>query len=120
MKKTLSLAAAVAAFLSVTLVAPVANAASMQEWQAAVAKKLTTKQKYPRVALSREIEGRAKVRLVVAADGSITNHEIIENTGQEVLDREIPKLVQRLNPLPSLPDNKTELAFILPLVWSLD
>lgn len=120
MKKPFSLIATVAAFMTAVLVAPVANAASMQEWQAAVVKKLTTKQKYPRAALSREIEGRAKVRLVVSADGSITNHEIIENTGEDVLDREIPKLLKRMNPLPSLPENKTELAFILPLVWTLD
>lgn len=97
-----------------------AYAIDMNGWKKAVIKKVAKKQKYPRSALSREIEGRARVRLTVAADGSITSHEILQETGQSVLDREIPKLVKRLNPLPALPDGKTELSFVLPLNWSLN
>jgi len=97
-----------------------ASAADMNSWKKAVAKKVAKKQKYPRAALAREIEGKAKVRLLVAADGSITTHEIILETGESVLDREIPKLVKRLNPLPALPDDRTELSFVLPLSWSLN
>tara|TARA_R110002096_G_scaffold44751_6_gene121086 strand:- start:438 stop:803 length:366 start_codon:yes stop_codon:yes gene_type:complete len=97
-----------------------AQALDMNGWKKAVVKKVAKKQKYPRSALAREIEGRAKVRLTVAADGAITNHEIVEETGQSVLDKEIPKLVERLNPLPSLPDGQTELSFVLPLNWSLN
>lgn len=97
-----------------------ASASDMNSWKRAVAKKVASKQKYPRAALAREIEGKAKVRLVVAADGSITTHEIVEETGQAVLDKEIPKLVKRLNPLPALPEDRTELSFVLPLSWSLN
>jgi len=97
-----------------------ANAVDMNSWKKAVAKKVAKKQKYPRAALAREIEGKARVRLLVAADGSITTHEIILETGETVLDREIPKLVKRLNPLPALPDDRTELSFVLPLSWSLN
>lgn len=89
-------------------------------WKKAVAKKVAKNQKYPRSALAREIEGKAKIRLTVAADGAITAHEIIEDTGAAVLDREIPKLVKRLNPLPSLPAGQDEVSFILPLDWRLD
>ncbi len=92
----------------------------MTSWKKAVAKKVAKNQKYPRSALSREIEGRAKIRLTVAADGAITSHEIIQETGASILDREIPKLVKRLSPLPSLPEGKTELSFVLPLDWRLD
>jgi len=97
-----------------------ASAADMNSWKKAVAKKVAKKQKYPRAALAREIEGKAKIRLLVAADGSITTHEIVQETGESVLDREIPKLVKRLNPLPALPDDRTELSFVLPLSWSLN
>lgn len=97
-----------------------ASAADMITWKKAVAKKVAQKQKYPRAALAREIEGKAKVRLIVAADGSITTHEIVEETGESVLDREIPRLMKRLNPLPALPEDRTELSFLLPLSWSLN
>lgn len=97
-----------------------ASADGMSDWKRAVAKKVAQKQKYPRAALAREIEGRAKVRLTVMADGSISTHEVMEETGESVLDNEIPKLVKRLNPLPALPDSKTELSFVLPLAWTLN
>ena len=44
----------------------------------------------------------------------------MESTGEDVLDKSIPKLINRLNPLPPLPDGQTELSFVLPLTWSLD
>lgn len=94
--------------------------ADMANWRKAVAKKLVKKQKYPRSALAREIEGKARVRLFVTADGTISSHEVLEETGQKVLDREIPKLIKRLNPLPALPDGKTEMTFVLPLTWRLN
>ncbi len=97
-----------------------ASASDMNSWKKAVAKKVAKKQKYPRAALAREIEGKAKVRLVIAADGSISSHEVVQETGQEILDKEISKLVKRLNPLPALPDDRTELSFVLPLSWSLN
>lgn len=112
--------AAFALAFTVGFVGTPAEASDMASWKKAVAQKVAKKQKYPRSALAREIEGRAKVRLSVAADGAITSHEIVEETGEAVLDREIPKLVDRLNPLPTLPDGKTEMTFVLPLNWRLN
>ncbi len=95
------------------------SADAMTDWSRKVAKAVAKNQKYPRAALAREIEGRAQVRLTVSADGSITNHEIVQETGESVLDNEIPKLIEKLNPLPALPAGKTELSFVVPLNWSL-
>jgi TonB family protein len=105
-------------FLGATVQA--APSSDMTSWKKAVVKAISTKQKYPRSAQVREIEGRAKVRLIVSADGTITAHEIVEGTGQPVLDREIPKLVARLNPLPALPAGENGLNFIIPLEWALN
>jgi protein TonB len=116
--KLFAIAATLTLILGTTSVP--ASADEMTDWKRAVAKKVAKKQKYPRAALAREIEGKARVRLVVAADGSITTHEIVEQTGQSVLDSEIPKLVKRLNPLPALPNDRTELSFVLPLTWALN
>jgi protein TonB len=96
-----------------------AQADDMKAWKIKVVKAVAKNQRYPRSAIAREIEGRAKVRLVVSADGTITSHEVVEQTGESILDREIPKLVEKLNPLPALPDGQTELSFVLPLNWTL-
>lgn len=113
-------AVAIALTFAFGTVSTSASASDMNSWKKAVAKKVAKKQKYPRAALAREIEGKAKVRLIVAADGSIASHEIVEETGQAVLDKEIVKLVKRLNPLPALPEDRTELSFVLPLSWTLN
>ncbi len=122
MFKTINKIAVIAITLVFTLgtVVTSAGASDLDSWKKAVAKKVAKKQKYPRVALAREIEGTAKVRLVVAADGSISSHEVVQETGQEVLDKEIGKLIERINPLPALPEDRAEVSFVLPLNWSLN
>jgi len=97
-----------------------AQADDMKAWKIKVIKSVAKNQRYPRSAIAREIEGKAKVRLIVAGDGTITSHEIVEETGQKVLDREIPKLVEKLNPLPALPNGQSEMSFVLPLNWTLN
>jgi periplasmic protein TonB len=116
--------ALVASLIALTFVFTAASAPAhaddMKDWQIEVIKAVAKNQRYPRSAIAREIEGKAKVRLVVAADGTITSHEVVEPTGEDVLDREIPKLVEKLSPLPALPGGQSELSFLLPLTWSLN
>ncbi|GHF14118.1 hypothetical protein GCM10017044_05260 [Kordiimonas sediminis] len=114
------ISALIALTVAISFTGAVTAAGDMGSWQKAVIKKVQENQKYPRSAVSREIEGKAKVRISVGADGAITAHEVVEATGETVLDREIPKLMERLNPLPALPEGQTELTFVLPLNWSLD
>lgn len=110
----------VAFFLALTTIPSAAAASSMEEWQRAVVMKVMAKQGYPRMAVARQIEGKAKVRLTVDADGTISNYEIVEPTGEDVLDRSIPTLISKLSPLPPLPEGRTDMSFVLPLNWSLD
>ena len=119
MKISMGLLAAMS-FVTISLGGTPARADAMEDWQRAVVQKVASKQGYPRMAVAHQIEGSAKVRLTVEADGSISNFEIVEPTGEEVLDRSIPKLMERLNPLPALPAGHNEMSFILPLTWSLD
>ncbi len=98
-----------------------ASATDISTWQRQIAKVVAKKQVYPRSALQREIEGQAKVKVTVDRTGKIANYEIIQSTGSTVLDRAVPRLMARIDPLPAPPadaeDNK--LTFILPLAWVL-
>ncbi len=120
MKFSTALKSALVAATTLIAVSSQATAAdTMKSWKTALLRAVAQNQSYPRAALMREIEGRAKVRLIIAADGTITAHEVIEATGQDVLDREIPKLVAKLNPLPALPEGQTDMKIVLPLEWAL-
>jgi len=96
-----------------------ASAAPLDDWRHAVLKSVAKHQRYPRAAVAREIEGTAKVKLIIAADGTITSSQILKETGKGILDREIPKLIKHLNPLPALPDGTKQMALVLPLTWAL-
>ncbi|MCJ9428076.1 energy transducer TonB [Kordiimonas marina] len=108
-----------AALLSVSLAGTAyAGAADMKAWRISVVKEIAKKQRYPRAAQVREIEGTAKVKIVVAADGTIKSSEVLQPTGKDVLDQEIPKLLKRLT-LPALPAGESEMSLVLPLSWTL-
>jgi protein TonB len=96
-----------------------AASVDLTDWKKQVVKQVSKKQKYPRSAQIREIEGHAVVRLTVSATGAIESHEIVKSTGQSVLDREIPKLVSRLE-LPALPEGAETTTLRIPLDWRLN
>lgn len=93
-----------------------------KSWLRKVAVTVAEKQVYPRSAVSRQIEGRAKVRVSVARDGSIANYEFVQETGHTVLDREVDRLMKRIDPLPSPPSDMADddLTFVIPLTWRLN
>lgn len=90
-------------------------------WRKKVVKTIIKSHIYPRSAISREIEGRAKVKLTITRSGEITGHEVIEATGESVLDDAIPKMVDKMNPLPAPPDALPDanLTFVIPITWRL-
>ncbi len=110
----------VAGMAGMTISAP-ANAQDMKGWQKKLVSQIRKKQTYPRAALSREIEGKAKVKVTIDKGGNILNYEIVQPTGKSVLDKEVPRLMERLNPMPALPDGyaKDTLTFTLPISWRL-
>lgn len=98
-----------------------ALAGAADDWQLAVAKRIAKYQTYPRSALARNIQGRAKVAVVIDRSGALQSYEILTETGERVLDREIPKLMKRIDPLPAPPDDVDgdTIALELPIVWRL-
>lgn len=120
-KVSMKVAAAVIAMGFMT--APMTTwAADMASWQKSVVGVIAKKQVYPRAAMSQEIEGRAKVKMTIDRAGKITHYEMVESTGSDLLDAEVVKLMERINPLPAPPADASDsnLTFVLPLAWVLE
>ena len=99
-----------------------AKAQDIKGWQKAIVAKIRDNQDYPRSAITRQLEGRAQIRVTIGADGTIQDYEILEQTGHDVLDRQVPRLLKRLDPLPAPPAKLLKdgsFTFKLPLVWRL-
>ena len=80
------------------------------------------KQVYPRSAIDNEIEGKAKVKVTIDRAGKVTAFNVVQPTGQDVLDKELPKLGDRISPLPTPPAelSDAQLTFVLPVTWALN
>lgn len=116
----LHLAGALTIALTAGAVAPQAVAGnSVNDWKVDVAKLIGKKQVYPRAALSKEIEGTAKVQITIDRTGHVTSYDVVQPTGHPELDNDIPKLVKRIDPLPEPPSEMSdaELSLTLPLNW---
>ncbi|MDG1995867.1 MAG: TonB family protein [Emcibacteraceae bacterium] len=90
-------------------------------WQKEVTKKIAKKQTYPRAALRKELEGRISVEINVDREGNIVAHSVKQSSGHDVLDREVPKLMKRVSPLPVPPADvaDSQLTMVVPLAWAL-
>lgn len=98
-----------------------ARANEIATWQKNVVSTIAQKQVYPRAAMSQEIEGRARVKVTIDRSGNITAYEMVEGTGHDLLDAEVVRLKDRINPLPKPPASLADanLTFVLPLSWVL-
>ncbi|WP_417456634.1 TonB family protein [Kordiimonas sp.] len=113
-------AALTAAALLLLNAAP-AFADEIKDWQREIVKKIIKTHIYPRSAIAREIEGSAKVQVTIDRTGKIMSYDITEPSGEDQLDKVIPKMMEKLDPLPeppaSLPDGN--LSFVIPIAWRL-
>ncbi len=98
-----------------------AYADDVKDWQKEIVKKIVKSHIYPRSAIAREIEGRAKVSVTIDRTGKITGYEVLEPTGESQLDNVIPKMMEKMDPLPAPPDALPDgnLTFTIPIAWRL-
>jgi len=119
--KNYMVALTVAAFAALSMISGPASADDIKDWRVKVVKKIAKKHIYPRSAISREIEGKARVKVTLGRDGVITAYEVVQASGEAILDKAIPKMMKKLTPLPappaSLPD--ANLTFVIPITWRL-
>lgn len=106
-------------FFMGTAMVPSVNAGEIKDWQKKIVRLVAKKQVYPRAAMRKELEGRAKVSVVIDRNGEIQKFDLLQSTGHKVLDREVPKLMGRISPLPAPPSSLSDaqLTFVLPLSW---
>lgn len=98
-----------------------AYADELKDWQKEIIKKIVKSHIYPRSAIAREIEGRAKVSVTIDRSGKITGYEVVEPTGESQLDNIIPKMMEKMDPLPAPPASLSDanLTFTIPIAWRL-
>lgn len=92
-------------------------AAPPPEWIAKIRQLLAAKQEYPRAAQMRGDEGTARVKLTVAADGSISEIELVQPTGSSSLDREAVAIAHKVGAFPAPPGGAATI--VIPLTWKM-
>lgn len=74
-----------------------------QEYLEMVRLRIERYKKYPRAAISRQIEGQVIVRFVITTEGEAANVEVLNTSGRRVLDMAAVKAVKAAAPFPRPP-----------------
>ncbi len=104
---------------SILLFSAPAFSDEVSDWRKQVSRSIAKNHIYPRSAIAREIEGTARVQLVITRAGEVTSFEVVQPSGQSVLDKTIPRLIKRISPLPAPPSSlaDADLTFVIPVTW---
>lgn len=68
---------------------------------------------YPRRALSRRLEGVVSLRFVMDREGRVLDYRIERSSGHRLLDSAVETLIERAQPLPTIPDDIDEASLTL-------
>lgn len=101
--------------------APPSNA--LPSWQSDLLRHLSKYKKYPEDARRRGMQGVARLRFVVDAQGNVLSYSIASSSGSPSLDRATTEMVRRAQPLPKPPPetlNNGTIEILAPFVYSLD
>ena len=77
---------------------------------------------YPRRAMSRRLEGVVSLRFVINREGRVLDYQIERSSGHRLLDRAVTALIERAQPLPTMPNDikETNLTLIVPISFVLN
>lgn len=104
--------------LVASMVSMGAGQASASDWSSTVAGMIAAQHNYPRSAQLKGEQGTAKVRISIDASGKISNVELMQGSGSDILDREALRIPSKLGSVPPPPGAKPT-ALIVPIVWKL-
>lgn len=98
-----------------------ASSAVMVDYKASVVQMLNRYREYPDRAKRRRIEGRNRIRVTIARDGSIRLFEMISSSGSKLLDRETQRMIERVKRFPPFPDTMTEqsITLVIPVIYNI-
>jgi protein TonB len=100
---------------------PPSNA--LPNWQSDLLRHLSKYKKYPEDARRRGMQGVARLRFVVDAQGNVLSYSIASSSGSPALDRATTEMIRRAQPLPKPPAetlNNGTIEILAPFVYSLD
>jgi len=89
-------------------------------WGERVYDAFASKQRYPKRALDAKLEGTVKVEVTVGQNGDIIGFKINQSSGHNVLDGSVLQILNRINPLPPLPEGLSSFNFKIPLRFNMD
>lgn len=95
--------------------------AARGQYEQQIARWVERQRDYPLAARRRGVEGIAIIRLLLAADGSLLNAQIVRDTGVALLDRAALGMVERAAPYPALPVGLggSQVEILVPIHFSL-
>lgn len=91
---------------------------STEVWRIAVSRLIASRQNYPRSAELRHQQGTTRLRLALAANGRISEIDVIESSGSPILDLEARATINGIGKLPAPPAGIKTLT--VPIIWRLD
>ncbi|TNE66696.1 MAG: TonB family protein [Alphaproteobacteria bacterium] len=118
MFKAAILAAACAATLPVAA-SDTQTDQAMAVWNNQVRADLQRAQQYPDRAIALGLEGTVKVRVDVARDGKVTDIEVVETSGANMLDHAAKQMIRRLGKLPALSADMDSYSLVVPVKFRL-
>jgi protein TonB len=76
---------------------------------------------YPKAAIRSRIEGNVIVQFRIDHEGKLLDYKIIKDSGSEVLDQAVVKMLTRASPFPQVPShyNEEDLRFTIPISFDL-
>jgi protein TonB len=88
-------------------------------WGRRVAQLISANYSYPRSAQLRGEQGKAKIKIAIAASGKVLGVELVQSTGSAILDREAVRIPMKVGAFPAPPTgNPIDLTF--PITWRID
>ena len=96
-------------------------AAATTSWQSRLQAHLARFKRYPPEAQMRRQEGTPLLRFTMTRDGRVLSFGLANSSGHEALDREALSLMERAQPLPTLPPEvpQSTIQLVVPLRFQL-
>jgi len=88
-------------------------------WQKKVAQLISANYAYPRSAVLRGEQGRAKVKMVISGAGKLLSVDLVQSTGSAILDREAVRIPRKVATYPAPPGGGNADA-VFPITWRID